>query len=136
MLYQLYVLVLYMCVSVQDGALSSFLQNRIPVRGDPHILIVGDPGLGKSQMLQAAASVAPRSVYVCGNTTTTSGLTVSGLSCCQLFIFCLHYREQMALYLGIETLSLSNLTFIYRIFFFFIQAVVTLLLGHMFHVVV
>jgi len=28
-------------------------------------------------MLQATANVAPRSVYVCGNTTTTSGLTVS-----------------------------------------------------------
>ena len=27
-------------------------KNRIPVRGDPHILVVGDPGLGKSQMLQ------------------------------------------------------------------------------------
>ncbi|XP_076463609.1 DNA helicase MCM8-like [Babylonia areolata] len=52
-------------------------KNRIPVRGDPHILVVGDPGLGKSQMLQAAASIAPRSVYVCGNTTTTSGLTVT-----------------------------------------------------------
>lgn len=52
-------------------------KNRIPVRGDPHILIVGDPGLGKSQMLQAVNSIAPRSVYVCGNTTTTSGLTVT-----------------------------------------------------------
>lgn len=29
-------------------------KNRIPVRGDPHILIVGDPGLGKSQLLQAS----------------------------------------------------------------------------------
>lgn len=27
-------------------------KNRIPIRGDPHMLIVGDPGLGKSQMLQ------------------------------------------------------------------------------------
>ncbi|ESO83521.1 hypothetical protein LOTGIDRAFT_207337 [Lottia gigantea] len=52
-------------------------KNRIPVRGDPHILIVGDPGLGKSQMLQAVSNIAPRSVYVCGNTTTTTGLTVT-----------------------------------------------------------
>lgn len=28
-------------------------KNSVPVRGDPHILIVGDPGLGKSQILQA-----------------------------------------------------------------------------------
>ncbi|XP_030638296.1 LOW QUALITY PROTEIN: DNA helicase MCM8 [Chanos chanos] len=52
-------------------------KNRIPIRGDPHILVVGDPGLGKSQMLQAVCNVAPRGIYVCGNTTTTSGLTVS-----------------------------------------------------------
>lgn len=29
-------------------------KNRIPIRGDPHVLIVGDPGLGKSQMLQVS----------------------------------------------------------------------------------
>lgn len=29
------------------------------------------------QMLQAASSIAPRGVYVCGNTTTMSGLTVT-----------------------------------------------------------
>lgn len=52
-------------------------QNRIPLRGDPHILVVGDPGLGKSQMLQAVAGVCPRGVYVCGNTTSTAGLTVT-----------------------------------------------------------
>jgi len=49
----------------------------LPVRGDPHILVVGDPGLGKSQMLTAACNVAPRGVFVTGNTTTTSGLTVT-----------------------------------------------------------
>ena len=37
----------------------------------------GDPGLGKSQMLSAAVKAAPRGVYVCGNTATTSGLTVT-----------------------------------------------------------
>ncbi|CAI8050102.1 DNA helicase MCM8 [Geodia barretti] len=52
-------------------------QNNIPIRGDPHILIVGDPGLGKSQMLQSAATLAPRGVYVCGSTTSTAGLTVA-----------------------------------------------------------
>ncbi|XP_002197067.6 DNA helicase MCM8 [Taeniopygia guttata] len=52
-------------------------KNRIPVRGDPHVLVVGDPGLGKSQMLQAVCNIAPRGVYVCGNTSTSSGLTVT-----------------------------------------------------------
>lgn len=46
-------------------------------RADSHVLIVGDPGLGKSQMLRAVAMVAPRAVYVGGNTTTTTGLTVT-----------------------------------------------------------
>jgi DNA replicative helicase MCM subunit Mcm2 (Cdc46/Mcm family) len=40
-------------------------------------VIAGDPGLGKSQLLKAAASVSPRGIYVCGNTTTNAGLTVA-----------------------------------------------------------
>lgn len=47
------------------------------VRNDIHVLVVGDPGLGKSQLLRAAANVAPRSVFVCGNTSTAVGLTVA-----------------------------------------------------------
>ncbi|XP_018646085.1 DNA replication licensing factor MCM8, putative [Schistosoma mansoni] len=46
-------------------------------RSASHVLIVGDPGLGKSQLLRAAASLAPRVLYVCGNTATAAGLTVS-----------------------------------------------------------
>lgn len=49
----------------------------VAVRGNSHILVVGDPGLGKSQMLQACTNMAPRGVYVCGNNTTTPGLTVT-----------------------------------------------------------
>ncbi|KAJ3209863.1 DNA replication licensing factor mcm8 [Entophlyctis luteolus] len=49
----------------------------IEIRSNPHVLVVGDPGLGKSQMLSAVVKAAPRGVYVCGNTTTTSGLTVT-----------------------------------------------------------
>jgi DNA helicase MCM8 len=33
--------------------------------------------VGQSQVLQAASSVAPRGLFVCGNTTTTAGLTVA-----------------------------------------------------------
>ncbi|CAL5334815.1 unnamed protein product [Camellia sinensis] len=52
-------------------------QNKVPVRGDIHVIIVGDPGLGKSQLLQASASISPRGIYVCGNATTNAGLTVA-----------------------------------------------------------
>lgn len=33
-------------------------------RSNPHILVVGDPGLGKSQLLQAAAHAAPRGLFL------------------------------------------------------------------------
>ena len=52
-------------------------EKGVPVRGDIHVLLVGDPGLGKSQLLQAAAAAAPRGVYVCGSSTSSAGLTVS-----------------------------------------------------------
>lgn len=51
--------------------------SSVRIRGDSHVLIVGDPGLGKSQMLSAVVQTAPRGVYVCSNTTTSSGLTVT-----------------------------------------------------------
>jgi DNA helicase MCM8 len=47
------------------------------LRDNIHILIIGDPGLGKSQMLQACARVAPKGIYVSGNSSTSSGLTVT-----------------------------------------------------------
>jgi len=47
------------------------------IRSNSHILIVGDPGMGKSQMLLAATQLASRSVYVGGNTSSTTGLTVT-----------------------------------------------------------
>ena len=52
-------------------------ERGLHVRSDVHVLVVGDPGIGKSQLLRAAAAVAPRSVMVCGNTATTAGLTVT-----------------------------------------------------------
>lgn len=49
----------------------------VPVRGDIHVIVVGDPGLGKSQLLQAAATVSPHGIFVCGNATSNDGLTVA-----------------------------------------------------------
>ncbi|EPY28279.1 minichromosome maintenance protein 8 [Strigomonas culicis] len=42
-----------------------------------HLLLVGDPGLGKSQLLRAACTVAPRSAFVCAHTASSCGLTMT-----------------------------------------------------------
>ena len=51
--------------------------NDVALRSDVHVLIVGDPGLGKSQMLTSVNKLAPRGVYVCGSYASAAGLTVS-----------------------------------------------------------
>jgi DNA helicase MCM8 len=61
----------------QFGGSTRNTASALSVRGDPHILVVGDPGLGKSQVLTAACATAPRGVFVTGNTSTAAGLTVS-----------------------------------------------------------
>ena len=51
--------------------------SSVPIRGDIHVLMVGDPGLAKSTLLKAAAAAAPRGIYVCGAGSSSAGLTVS-----------------------------------------------------------
>lgn len=46
-------------------------------RGDMHILLVGDPGAGKSQLLKRMNLVAPKSRYVSGKGVSGAGLTAS-----------------------------------------------------------
>lgn len=49
------------------------------VRGDIHILLSGDPGTAKSQLLNWVANIAPRGVYTSGMKSTGAGLTATAV---------------------------------------------------------
>ncbi|MCW3981280.1 MAG: minichromosome maintenance protein MCM [Candidatus Bathyarchaeota archaeon] len=51
----------------------------ISIRGELNILLVGDPGTAKSQLLQYIAAIAPRGLYTSGRGTTAAGLTAAVL---------------------------------------------------------
>ena len=40
-----------------------------------HVILLGDPGLGKSQLLKSCAKVAPKGFYISGTSTSKIGLT-------------------------------------------------------------
>jgi replicative DNA helicase Mcm len=47
------------------------------IRGDINILLVGDPGTGKTQILRYVASLVPRGLYTSGKGSTAAGLTAA-----------------------------------------------------------
>ena len=49
----------------------------VVTRGDMHVLLIGDPGSGKSQLLKRMTKIAPKARFTSGKGATAAGLTAS-----------------------------------------------------------
>lgn len=59
------------------GAVPKTLPDGVTIRGDMNVLLIGDPGTAKSQLLKYVARVAPRGLYTSGRGSTAAGLTAA-----------------------------------------------------------
>lgn len=59
------------------GGVKKIREDGVRTRGDIHILLVGDPGSGKSQILKRISIIAPKARYVSGKGITGAGLTAT-----------------------------------------------------------
>jgi replicative DNA helicase Mcm len=59
------------------GSVTKRLEDGSSRRGDINVLLVGDPGTAKSEMLKFAAKIAPRGLYTSGRGSTAAGLTAA-----------------------------------------------------------
>lgn len=61
------------------GGTATCMPDGTRLRGDIHILLVGDPGIAKSQMLRYIVGLAPRGVYTAGKSASAAGLTATAV---------------------------------------------------------
>ncbi len=59
------------------GGVPKISPDGTKIRGEIHVLLVGDPGTAKSQILQYVARIAPRGVYTTGKGSSAAGLTAA-----------------------------------------------------------
>ncbi len=59
------------------GGLHKTRKDGVQSRGDMHVLLIGDPGAGKSALLKRSNIIAPKSRYVSGKGVSAAGLTAS-----------------------------------------------------------
>lgn len=61
------------------GGVPKELPDGTRIRGDVHILLVGDPGIAKSQLLTYISKIAPRSIFCDGKGSSAAGLTAAAV---------------------------------------------------------
>ena len=61
------------------GGVSRLNQDSTRLRGDIHILLMGDPGVAKSQLLIYMSKLSPRGMYATGGGVTGAGLTAAAV---------------------------------------------------------
>jgi replicative DNA helicase Mcm len=61
------------------GGVVKNLPDKTRIRGDIHIMLVGDPGTAKSQLLRYMRNLAPRAIYTSGKASTAAGLTAAAV---------------------------------------------------------
>lgn len=59
------------------GGERKLLKDKSKIRGDVHILLVGDPSTAKSALMKVVAGLIPRGKYVSGKGVTGAGLTAT-----------------------------------------------------------
>jgi replicative DNA helicase Mcm len=59
------------------GGVKKGREDGVKSRGDIHILLIGEPGTGKSQLLKFTGELAPKGRYVVGKSSTGAGLTAA-----------------------------------------------------------
>ena len=59
------------------GGVPKRLPDGVTIRSEINVMLVGDPGVAKSQLLQYVSRIAPRGLYTSGRGTTAAGLTAA-----------------------------------------------------------